>query len=254
MAIIVAPVGHCIYPTPCPSYGGSNLAYVRPTRGAVRLEGFEWDVASILQELEQVKESEWRQLNYGVNWSDTDLFVRGKNGKNRQHPMLDNSPATLKVLNGFPAPVMDMCVASLAPGGSIKEHRDISGGVAAGITRFHVPLRTHPEVSFYISGDEVKMGEGELWHLDTTYLHRVENRSDIERLHLIIDLETTPELKALLPKTDWKDRLHNVYFGLICIWKGLQLIVTNPKQFLTRVRDFVRLTIFKQSVLHPEEK
>ncbi len=230
------------------------MNFTIPTRGATRLDDYSWDVEPILRELEQIKSSEWRELDYGTNWSDVDLFVRGSDGKNKEHPALANSPGMQGVLNGFPAPVIDMCIASLAAGGSIKEHRDISGGSPTGITRFHIPLKTNEDVSFYISGQELKMRAGELWHLDTTYLHRVENRSDLERLHLIIDLQTTPELRAVLPKVDWRDRLHSVYFAMVCVGKGLQLIVSNPKLFYRRVRDFIKLTVFKQSVLHADNK
>lgn len=229
------------------------MQYTRPVRGAVRLDDFHWDVEPILRELETIKSSDWKPRNYGVNWSDVALFVKGEDGNHRQHPLLADAPGLQAVLDGFPAPALDMCVASLRAGGSIKEHRDISGGVAAGVTRLHIPIRTHKDVSFFIERHPVKMAEGEVWHLDTTYRHAVRNDSDVERIHLIVDFESTPDLKAMLPKPDWRDRLHGVHFALVCVGKGVSLMFTDPKQFFTRIKHLVQLKIFRRSVLYGED-
>lgn len=227
--------------------------FTRPVRGAVRLDDFRWDVEPIRKELELFASTDWKDRDYGTHWSDIALFVRGKGKIDNHHPALDRAPALAAVLKSFPAPVVDMCLASLQPGGSIKEHRDISGGTAANVTRLHVPIVTHPDVSFFVSGERVTMGEGELWHLDTTYRHRVINESEINRIHLIVDLESTPDLLALLPAVDFRDRLHTIAFWGICIVKGTSLIVRNPRSFVKRCRDFVRLRFRRESVLYTND-
>ena len=141
--------------------------FTRPVRGAVRLDDFSCDVEPIRKELELFGSSDWKERDYGVNWSDIALFVRGKSKIDMHHPALASAPALTAVLKRFPAQVMDMCLASLQPGGTIKEHRDISGGTAANVTRLHIPIVTHPDVSFFISSQLVTMAEGEIWHLDT---------------------------------------------------------------------------------------
>lgn len=228
----------------------NTLRFTRPVRGAVRLDDFQWDAKSIRKELELFGSADWKNRDYGENWSDIALFIRGKGKINIYHPALKNAPALTAVLERFPASVVDMCLASLQPGGSIKEHRDISGGVAANVTRLHIPIVTHSDVSFFISGKRVTMTEGEVWHLDTTYRHRVTNESNINRIHLIIDLESTPEMLALLPPVDFRDRLHKFAFLGICVWKGISLLFSNPQSFFKRCHDFIKLRIRGESVLY----
>ncbi len=230
-----------------------STRFYRPVRGAVRLKSFTWNVEQIRKELELLSQGDWKNREYGSNWSDVALFVKGKGSAIKSHSSLDEAPGLRAVLTAFPAPPVDMCLAALEPGGNIKEHRDISGGTAANITRLHIPIITHDRVSFFISGHRVVMAEGEVWHLDTTYRHRVSNDSDITRIHLILDLEDTPELQAMLPKRDWADRLHTAYFGLICIGKAVQLLASNPRAFIKRCRDFVRLRVKRESVLYNED-
>jgi len=228
--------------------------YFRPVRGAVRLNKFSWPTDVIKKEIGQIQKSDWKEREYGDRWYDVPLYFRGKNGAEELHPLLDQSPGLMSVLNGFPSRPLDMCIASLEAGGSVKEHRDISGGVAAGVIRFHIPIITHKDVAFFVSGDRVTMAEGELWTLDTTYKHRVINGSDVTRIHLIIDLEQSKELKAMLPPKDLRDTAHNIYFAGICVVKGIALLFTNPGMLFKRAGDFFRLRILRQSVLYESKE
>ena len=97
------------------------------------------------------------------------------------------------------------------------------------------------------------MDEGEVWNLDTTYLHKLNNRSDVRRVHLILDVEMTDEIRAMFPATDMVDRLHTIHFAGVCVQKGLGLMVTNPRGFVTRVRKFVALRFFGKSSLYEAE-
>lgn len=227
--------------------------FTRPTRGAVRLDDLRWEIDPICKELEAVQASNWKDRPYGTNWSDIALFVRGDEDGDARHTLLDEMPALSALLDSFPAPVVDMCLAQLQPGGKIKPHRDISGGTAANIIRLHIPLITHPDVAFYVNGERIFMQPGEVWHLDTTYRHSVENLSDVNRIHLIIDLQSTPETQAMLPKSDSVDRIHTVAFYGICAGKAAGLLVRNPVQAFRRVKDFFSLRLTGRSVLYKKE-
>ena len=228
----------------------TSQRYTRPVRGAVRLDSLAWDVEPIKDEVQSLCSDSWRSRPYGQKWSDIALYVRDSEKQGHEHAILQESPALRQVLTGFPAPVVDLCLASLAPGGNIKEHRDISGGTAAGITRLHIPIVTHEKVDFVVNGKRVFMNVGEVWHLDTTYKHKVANGSDVTRVHLIVDLETTPALTALLPASDWKDALHTVNFWLFCIRKGILLALTQPRQLVRRVKDLLQLLFRGKSSLY----
>ena len=228
----------------------SNPSFTRPVRGAVRLDALEWDISGIRSDIQRIGPELWKSRACGEKWSDIALYVRGSGNDRHEHAILEDMHALRQVLTGFPAPVVDLCLASLAPGGNIKEHRDISGGTAAGVTRIHIPIVTHEKVVFVVNGRRVFMNAGEVWHLDTTYKHRVSNDSDVTRVHLIIDLETTPALSALLPRPDWRDRLHTLNFWLFCIRKGALLALTRPNQLMRRVQDLLKLMLHKKSALY----
>ena len=70
---------------------------------------------------------------------------------------------------------------------------------------------------------------------------------------MILDLKTTGELRAMLPQPDFRDRLHEVYFMGVCLAKAVSLLVKNPRQLYRRARDYIRLRVFHESVLHGSE-
>jgi SAM-dependent methyltransferase/uncharacterized protein YbaR (Trm112 family) len=218
------------------------------TRGALQLHGFDWPLARMQAELDAIDPKYWRPLG-GKGWSQIQLIEPDGRGGEVLHPLMSACPAIREVAESFGARVMALTLARLEPGGGVHEHRDISGGVSMGVLRLHVPLRTDPGVEFVVDGVRMSMREGETWHLDTTYPHRVANHSQVNRVHLIIDLEVTPQLRELLPKPDLKDYLHRAEFGLIVVGKGLERAATSPKELVAMATKFVRLRVLGQSVL-----
>lgn len=55
--------------------------------------------------------------------------------------------------------------------------------------RFHIPIITNDKVYFIINNDTYNLEEGVLYKLRTTFPHSVINSSDIDRYHLIIDID-----------------------------------------------------------------
>jgi quercetin dioxygenase-like cupin family protein len=100
------------------------------------------------------------------------------------------------VLQALPAPVWMSRLTRLLPGGTIARHRD--NNVARNIVRIHVPIVTAGSVEFRIGGVALPMRPGEAWHIDPRFPHEVHNRGDSDRVHLIVDLFTTPALQAML--------------------------------------------------------
>lgn len=220
------------------------MRFTRPTRGGVRLDQLAFDPSGLRTDLARFGDQDWISRAYGTEWAEVRLIDK------ERHPLLDSCPSFLEVLDAFPGRPIDMVLARLDPGGAIQEHRDFSGGVPMGVGRFHVPIVTSQDVEFYVSGTRVYMGEGEVWNLDTTYPHRVANNSDVRRVHLILDVELTSGVKALLPPTDLRDRAHDLHFAALCVQKGVGLAVSDPRALAKRVKNFVRLKFLRQSVLN----
>jgi hypothetical protein len=227
--------------------------FTRPTRGATRLDDLRWEPAPLAAEAQGFAEADWHYRAYGEKWAELPLLADAGTSREHRHPRLDACPALVAVAAGFPGRTIDMGLARLDPGGWIKEHRDISGGVPMGIGRFHVPMVTHPEVCFFVSGERVTMGPGEVWNLDTTYRHRVVNDSPVSRIHLILDVELNDAVRGMLPAEDWRDRRHQAAFLAIVVGKGLQTAIRDPRKAYRRAANFFRLRILRQSVLNQRD-
>jgi hypothetical protein len=74
----------------------------------------------------------------------------------------------------------------LAPGAVVPLHADINYQWYSRV-RLHIPVQTHPDVAFYCGDEVVHMAAGEAWLFDNWRLHRVENPSSVERIHLVAD-------------------------------------------------------------------
>jgi quercetin dioxygenase-like cupin family protein len=72
---------------------------------------------------------------------------------------------------------------------SITPHVD-SGDSLSSCKRTHIAIITNPNVIFTV-GDETKnMMEGDIWEINNQNTHSVDNNSDEDRIHFIIDYET----------------------------------------------------------------
>jgi len=70
--------------------------------------------------------------------------------------------------------------------GVIPPHVD-NGFSLLNCRRIHIPVQSTDGVEFTVGGEQRVMKEGELWEINNAREHSVVNRSDKERVHLIID-------------------------------------------------------------------
>ena len=69
-------------------------------------------------------------------------------------------------------------------------------------TRVHVPLVTHPEVTFHCGDRSLHMGAGEFWIFDTWRPHRVVNPRLTRRIHLVADTVGSAQFWSLADAGD----------------------------------------------------
>jgi Aspartyl/Asparaginyl beta-hydroxylase len=96
----------------------------------------------------------------------------------------------------------------LAPcNGELSRHADVTdrnAGMRDGqVVRLHIPLMTHEGVMFEswgLRGQHYSMhfAARGLYYLDQRKPHRVTNRSPVERIHLVVDVYTSSELRRWL--------------------------------------------------------
>ncbi|PAU63438.1 aspartyl/asparaginyl beta-hydroxylase domain-containing protein [Pseudomonas indica] len=109
-------------------------------------------------------------------------------------PLLEASPFWQDLLARLPGPIRSARLLRLGPGARIREHRDPDLGGDDSDLRLHLPIHSHEAVEFILEGRAIPMRPGELWFLDLSRSHRVENPSPHARIHLVLDCRRTPEL------------------------------------------------------------
>ncbi len=112
--------------------------------------------------------------------------------------LLKGCPAHRRALAQFRCPVMAARLLALRPGAVLKEHRDHSLGWTDGEIRIHVPIITADEVEFMLARRPVELPAGEAWYLDLNQIHSAVNRSEVTRIHLVVDCVVDAWLIALM--------------------------------------------------------
>jgi beta-hydroxylase len=112
-------------------------------------------------------------------------------------------PKTVALLESMPS-VNGAMIASLAPRSNLNPHRD----PFAGSLRFHLGLVTANSDDCFISvdGNRYSWRDGEALVFDETYIHFVENNTDVTRLVLLCDIERPLKLGLIGALNRWVNR------------------------------------------------
>jgi Rps23 Pro-64 3,4-dihydroxylase Tpa1-like proline 4-hydroxylase len=89
---------------------------------------------------------------------------------------------------------------------NVTEHTD-SGDYLNTVRRFHIPIITNDKVYYTVNGEKIHMKAGECWEINNRKPHSVDNDSDEERIHLLIDIMPESEFRtydSLLPESKIK--------------------------------------------------
>lgn len=108
------------------------------------------------------------------------------NGAMRVTPHLQRLQYVRQILASFGVVWSRSRLLRLAPGATVPQHADINYHWFNRV-RLHIPILTRPEVRFYCADQSVHMAAGEAWVFDNWRLHRVENFTPDERIHLVAD-------------------------------------------------------------------
>jgi hypothetical protein len=133
----------------------------------------------------------------GLPYQDTEILAR--------------CPYFQEVLAQLPCEITSVRLMALEPGAQILPHRDKQTSLEEGITRLHLPIQTTPEVLFCIDGQEVHFSAGDLWYLNASCTHAVNNASAQRRVHLMLDCITNPWLERLFVQAGGRLRPAQVY-------------------------------------------
>ncbi len=114
------------------------------------------------------------------------------------HPaasILPWKPIVLDLMRRVEAVQLDrLLITRLAPGGRITPHADDQGNYVNDPCRerYHVVLQGLAG-SLYFNGDEVvTMRSGDVWIFDPLLVHSIQNNSEDDRIHMLVDLCLAP--------------------------------------------------------------
>lgn len=173
---------------------------------------FRFDAARLQEDLARMPPASWvphfNTRYYEGEWSGVPLrSVGGIEGRiypdptaresYADTPALERYPAFREVLSTFQCPIGSARLLKLAAGARIREHTDYNLGFDDGEVRLHIPIVTHPDVAFFLTGRRVVLQPGECWYLDFNLPHRVENPSDVDRVHLVLDCRVDDWLRSV---------------------------------------------------------
>jgi len=186
------------------------------TRNSARCLPFSFDAQKLQAELANLVESDWQghfnQAIYEGDWSGAPLrAVPGSHSAIYSDPTANNWTDTellsrctyfQEVLSQFACSLLSVRLLRLAPGASIKEHRDYGLGLDVGEVRLHLVVSTNPEAECRIDGTSYHWAVGECWYADFGLPHFFANRGCTERVHLVLDCRINDWLLNLIETTE----------------------------------------------------
>jgi hypothetical protein len=127
-----------------------------------------------------------------LEWNNTQEFLSQCKSDNKE--LLNLVEPIIKTLEEIHDGVRgNVLVINLKAGTNIAEHRD-NGYYLDRARRHHIPIITSDQTWFSVGSEKINMLEGECWEINNTRLHAVENNSDIDRIHLLIDIMPNTEI------------------------------------------------------------
>lgn len=163
---------------------------------------FNFNVEHLISNMSIINSEQWvshfNTFGYNGEWKAISLYAHNGDARNilaldtmktqvSETPCLKACPYFQTVINTFKFPILSARLLKLAAGAAIKPHRDHALGYEDGHFRLHIPIITNSQIYFILNGLRLVMQPGECWYTNVNYEHSVVNRSQEDRIHLVID-------------------------------------------------------------------
>jgi Aspartyl/Asparaginyl beta-hydroxylase len=198
---------------------------------AIWLTDTQTDSASLLLEFEGALRGQLHQI-YPKNSDWTGICVLS--------PGKTNHLASLPKLTAFIEQfgrenVLGINYFNLAPHSVLHRHRDMNGNLLFGVMRLHLPIQTNPQAIMEVQKKPYHLPLNTLWALDTSGLHALENRSELNRIHLVVDVKYGPATAKYFPGFSLPVLLHLTGFVFIVTGKIARDLLTRPASLMARM-------------------
>lgn len=171
---------------------------------------FKFDAEKLSQEVLAFDDSEWMPHPQGHDGNTSLPLISlngemndGCNGPMRPTEKLERAPYMKQVLASFDEVFGRSRLMGLAPKCVVPQHFDAIYHWHNRV-RIHIPIITDPQVRFFCGDTHVHMAAGETWLFDSWRLHRVENGSEKNRVHLVVDTAGSKNFWAMVDSSEWR--------------------------------------------------
>ena len=171
--------------------------------GSLREVANTCDYKSIMDIIKTISKSEWKKdaekrNSKMVHGTTTALFLKYKSQSyekndnitmNKLKPYLDEIISQIKNFYGYTSILLTrVIITELSKGSIIPEHTD-EGELLNTNHRVHIPLVSDPTVKFSLDHKDYYLKPGYAYEINNQLIHAVRNESNIDRIHMIIDLK-----------------------------------------------------------------
>lgn len=175
---------------------------------------FSFDEKKLQQDLNEINDSEWiNHVNtaaYNKRWCCVPLYsVDGRtdtilafddDAEYLPSKILKRCSYFQEVIDSFKCEKAAVRLMSLTAGDEIKQHVDPYSGYETGVVRIHIPIQTSREVTFIIEEESIHFTQGDTWYINAECKHGVQNPTDRDRIHLMIDCRKNAWLEDVFLK------------------------------------------------------
>lgn len=178
---------------------------------------FQFDAILLQKEVALLSNELWKahyqKMHYTGEWSAIPLRSTGGQIDNimisptnevayQDTILLQSCPYIISVLSQFKCPLQAVRLLKLSAGAVIKEHRDAELNFEKGEIRIHIPVATHEDVEFILDNERMALKEGSCWYMNFNLPHHINNNSNTDRIHLVIDALVNDWVKELFSSAD----------------------------------------------------
>ncbi len=179
---------------------------------------FNFDTNKLKDELLKVEEVFIPHINksiYDGEWSA--ISLRSIDGKEKSiyagigdesfsdTPLFEKSPYIKEIAESFKCEKESIRFMKLSVGTNIREHTDLGLSFGEGTIRIHIPIQTNEKVKFFVNKNLVQMLGGETYYIDASKPHSAINKSNKDRIHLVLDLKVNKWLKDIFIEAGFKE-------------------------------------------------
>ena len=146
--------------------------------------------------------------------------------------LLKNCPEIKKFLDMIPGKKFRVRFMEIQANSQIFWHYDNNETIDCGSNnnaRIHIPIITNPEIDLQICHENNYWKCGKIYYGDFSFPHSINNKSNKNRIHLVIDVLVNDKLLKLFPKEFLKEKKKRILVRKICqrilnFYKKLNLV------------------------------